>query len=662
MKDMLQKIIDELRNPEASDFSLYYADVPDELLFSRLIDRLGKGRPDAQDYSKEKLLSYYQEVKRDQPELWQSWNVSPKLERRLLRVLQTKPRRTASGVATVTVITKPWRCGSDCLYCPNDVRMPKSYLSDEPACQRAERNFFDPYLQVQARLQVLERMGHLTDKVEIIVLGGSWCDYPKDYQVWFVKELFRALNDGESGRIEAEAWRQKYLDAGYLDDKEQIVQRAQDMQQLVDDGELTYNQAIARLYGIDDEGSASSAGDDFEIARMRAGLPGEPTDAISVDVFLHELTHLQRANETAKHRMVGFTVETRPDLVNAEALTLMRRLGVTRLQIGVQGLDPQVLQMNRRKTSSEQIRNAFALSRAFGFKIHGHFMQNLYGSTRDNDAAEYVQFMTDPAYIPDEIKLYPCSLIAGTGLVAHYADGSWQPYAEQELIELLAENTVNTPPFVRISRMIRDISSHDIMAGSKRTNLRQLVEKHIADTGGTMQEIRHREISNSEVIHEDLNLEIMSFDTSVSKEHFLQWVTDDGRIAGFLRLSLPLPTRSEYLPVGEDCLPTSLDEAMIREVHVYGKVAAISRSGDGAQHKRSEAVALAPASRAKRSEGHERAQHFGLGRQLVEKACDIAREAGYTKMNVISSVGTREYYRNLDFTDADLYQTRDLKS
>jgi len=636
MEDMLLKIIEELRNP-----SLLDPQPSDEVLFSHLIDRLGKGRPDAQDYSKQVLLPYYQQIKQDNPAQWRSWKITPKLERRLLRVLQTKPRRTASGVATITVITKPWRCASDCLYCPNDVRMPKSYLSDEPACQRAERNFFDPYLQVQDRLQALKCMGHLTDKIEVIVLGGSWCDYSPDYQLWFTHELYRALNDGEVGETEVDELRESYLKAGFSNDKEELAKRCAPIQDQVNSGELTYNQAIRALYDAKPYNSSR--------------------DITAAAITMDALRQQQVANESAQHRMVGFTVETRPDLVSAESLILMRKLGVTRLQIGIQSLDQQVLQLNRRATDADQIRNAFALARAFGFKIHGHFMQNLLGSNREADAAEYLHFMTDPAYIPDEIKLYPCSLIAGTGLVDHYKDGSWQPYDEDDLVKLLAENTLNTPAFVRISRMIRDISSHDIMAGSKRTNLRQIVEASIEQSGNTINEIRHREISNHEIIHEDLYLDIISYDTLVSTEYFLQWMTAEERIAGFLRLSLPKADRATYLPICEDQLPTAANDAMIREVHVYGKVAAINKTGESAQHKRSEGKSIDETFRTECSEEQRSfAQHFGLGRQLVEKACEIAQAAGYSKMWVISSIGTREYYRKLGFSDAELYQMREL--
>ena len=132
-----------------------------------------------------------------------SWNVDAELDERFVKALQMKPRRTASGVATITVITKPWPCGNNCVYCPDDPHMPKSYLSDEPACQRAERNLFHPYLQVASRLRTLGQMGHATDKVELIVLGGTWLDYPQDYRVWFTCELFRALNDAPEKRAGA---------------------------------------------------------------------------------------------------------------------------------------------------------------------------------------------------------------------------------------------------------------------------------------------------------------------------------------------------------------------------------------------------------------------------------------------------------------------------
>ena len=100
--------------------------------------------------------------------------------------LQMKPMRTQSGVSVVTVLTKPYPCPGKCIFCPTDVRMPKSYLHDEPGAQRAERHDFDPYAQTASRLRALEKIGHPTEKIELLILGGTWSSYRRDYQEWFV--------------------------------------------------------------------------------------------------------------------------------------------------------------------------------------------------------------------------------------------------------------------------------------------------------------------------------------------------------------------------------------------------------------------------------------------------------------------------------------------
>lgn len=147
-----------------------------------------------------------------------------------------------------------------------------------------------------------------------------------------------------------------------------------------------------------------------------------------------------------------------------------------------------------------------------------------------------------------------------------------------------------------------------------------------------MQEIRTREIGTGSVERAALRLTCHSYRTSATDERFLQWTAPDGRIAGFLRLSLPDPA---FVAAHADELPVAPGEAMIREVHVYGKVAGIGDAGHAAQHT-------------------------GLGRALVERACVLASQAGYRRMNVISSIGTREYYRHLGFADNGLYQQRPL--
>lgn len=664
-------------------------------------------------YSKKKLLPFYLRTKERDPETWAAWNVTPELEQQLVALLQVKPRRSASGVATITVITKPWKCGGACIYCPNDLRMPKSYLSDEPACQRAERNYFDPYLQVTSRLRALAQMGHVTDKIELIVLGGTWSDYPRGYQIWFITELFRALNDAgtpaqvasahapaeattakastktaaEDARLRAQAAassladgnarerRAFYKQHGLSYEKDDLVAFTQLAQQRVDSGELSYNEAMVGLYET-----------------------GEPWASIAREqqATLDDLMREHARNECAQHRVVGLVVETRPSLVTPETLTFLRTLGATKIQMGIQSLDQCIHDINGRPITVAQIDRALDLSRLFGFKTHTHFMVNLLGSTPESDKQDFRRFVTETPYQPDEIKLYPCALVRGTELCAHYAAGDWQPYDEETLVDVLVADVLETPGFTRISRMIRDFSAHDIEAGNKKVNLRQLVEARAEavalERGRSIQEIRHREISTQDVEVGELALDVIPYETTSTREFFLQWVTPESKIAGFLRLSLPKPGAFEayaqhpssrtkppadqssshvepsadqpssrleppapqpshtkpfaHQPFSCDkpfahqlpsclSLPIKPDEAMIREVHVYGRASSLHKTGTSAQHR-------------------------GLGKQLIERACQIARENGYRKINVISAIGTREYYRALDFVDNGLYQQRAL--
>lgn len=612
MDDIILNILSELRAGRAVD---------DRRLLKLIHAQAKLDGSDKRAYAKRRLLPHYQSVKRDDPRRWTSWGIDGALEEKLLDVLRMKPRRSASGVATITVITKPWPCGSDCLYCPNDIRMPKSYLHGEPACERAEQNWFDPYLQVSARLTALTQMGHSTDKIELIVLGGTWSDYPEAYQTWFISELFRALNDGAvlgedpvrdvPGTV-AER-RAFYADAGFPQDGAGFEAFTAAAQRTIDAGAAGYNAAFHRLYGGSD-------------AWMRAAAMQQGSFA--------ELERLHKVNETARHRVVGLVIETRPDAIKPATLTTIRRLGCTKVQMGIQTLDQDVLDANDRSITLDRIQAAFELLRVFGFKIHAHAMANLYTATSERDKRDYRTLVCAPAFQPDEIKLYPCALIEGARLCEKYRDGSWRPYTEDELLDVLADDIIATPPFCRISRMIRDFSSNDILVGNKKPNLRQLVERRLqeAGEGAEVQEIRFREVGTRSFDASSLSLDIVPYATTNTRERFLQWITPDNRIAGFLRLSLP---DLRYVDALSSELPVREGEAMIREVHVYGVATQLGEDGVSAQH-------------------------IGLGRRLVERACEIAREEGYTKVNVISAVGTREYYRGLGFHDNGLYQQRGL--
>ena len=567
---------------------------------------------------KRAILPYFLQVKQNNDELWKSWNVTPELEERFIHSVRMKPRRTASGVATITVITRPHTCSSNCIYCPCDLRMPKSYLANEPACQRAELTFFDPYVQVAARLQALHQMGHSTDKVELIVLGGTWSDYPEGYQYWFIKELFRALNEWPSSPNHIKERLNWYTSFGLQNSEEALSSFVAKQQKAIFDDNTTYNQAFHKLY-------------DTSQPHQNAWSQMQST--------YDQLVEQQHSNETAAARVVGLVIETRPDTITPDNLRMFRQLGCTKIQIGIQSTRQEILDANQRQMSVAQIKRAFSLIRLYGFKIHSHLMVNLLDATPEADKQDFKMFVTDPGFLPDEIKLYPCALVSGTQLVQKYREGTWQPYAKDELVDVLVQDVLATPPYVRISRMIRDISATDILVGNKHTNLRQMVEQELAaeDVASRVQEIRFREINQQQVSAAELTLQDFTYTTAVSDEHFLQWVTADNKIAGFCRLSLPHWDKltSGACDVSANELLVQPGQAMIRELHVYGQALSLGSEGMSAQHQ-------------------------GLGQKLLAKASSIAAEAGYTSLNVISSIGTRAYYRAQGFSDAGLYQQKSL--
>jgi elongator complex protein 3 len=465
-------------------------------------------------------------------------------DRETLRRLQMKPVRTLSGVATVTVLTKPFPCPGECIFCPTDVRMPKSYLADEPGAIRAEYHQFDPYETTASRIRALENIGHATDKIELLILGGTWSYYPLDYQAWFIQRCLDAMN-GVEARSLAEA---------------------------------------------------------------------------------------QRLNETAARRNVGLVIETRPDYVDAEEVRRLRGYGVTKVQLGAQSLDDRILALNKRGHTVEQTRQAVKLLRAAGFKLHLHWMPNLLGATPESDLADYEKLWSDPGLRPDELKIYPCSLVREAELVKWWERGEYRPYTDEELVWLLAECKVRTPQYVRLNRIIRDIPAGHVVAGSTASNLREVVKRRLKEEGRSCQCIRCREVRGEKVRGASrVSVGVCEYETSGGRELFLSADTETGKLAGFLRLSLPTPEAVASTRIDE-----LYDAAIIREVHVYGPVV---RLGEAAQGE---------------------AQHLGLGRQLIREAERRAWEAGYKNLAVISAIGTRGYYRKQGFEKGELYMTKRL--
>lgn len=513
--------------------------------------------------------------------------------------IKMKPTRTISGVAPVTVLTKPFPCPGKCIFCPNDVRMPKSYLADEPGAQRAERNHFDPYLQTYNRLQALKNIGHNTDKVELIVLGGTWSFYPEAYKIWFIKRCFDAMNDfGKDDQ------REEIKNQNLFEEADKIPNRK------VDGNRKSYNQIIN------------------EVVVNNGQQLINKTERSSWS----ELEQQHKLNEEAQSRCVGLVIETRPDYIDEKEVTKLRRLGATKIQIGIQSLNDKVMELNKRGHGAKETIEAIRLLRLGGFKIHAHWMPNLYGSSVKDDIEDFDK-LWEPPICPDELKIYPTSIIAKTELFDKFKEDKYQPYSYEELLKVLSTVMPKVPRYCRVTRVIRDIPSTDIVAGNKFTNFRQIAEQDIHKNGGIIQDIRSREIKNQEVSFEELELEQVSYKTSTGEEVFLSYKTKkDDKIVGFLRLAVFDKDLSK-----KHFMHELKDSAIIREVHVYGKALKID------------------------SKNKRAAQHIGIGSRLINITKDyIEKNTEFKRLAVISAIGTRKYYEKHDFKLDDLYMIYSL--
>ena len=530
--------------------------------------------------------------------------------------IKMKPTRTISGVTTVTVLTKPFPCPGKCIFCPNDIRMPKSYIATEPGARRALTNRFSPYLQTWNRLQALKNIGHPTDKIELLVLGGTWSSYSEEYQVWFMSECFRAMNefgvktknsrqvnsDERGFKFENKKLQiQKYLESDWNKELRKKV------------GNLPYNKLIFTKE-FKNHFDRFLCSEDSALSRTEAWP---------------ELEKLQDKNSTAKTRCVGLVLETRPDSITEVETLRLRKLGATKVQLGIQILNDRISNLNKRGEGRKETSKAVNLLRAAGFKVHAHIMPNLYGSNPKIDRKSYFDLFNDLNYKPDEVKIYPTSVIKYTELHDLYRERKYKPYKIDHLIDLMADLVEMTPEYCRLTRIIRDIPSTEIEAGNKTTNLREVIEWKLKNEGRIDSNIRAREVRGEKISFNDLKMDIIKYKTKLTNENFLQLITKRRKIAGFLRLSLPKDTENKITSELNKC-------AIIRELHVYGPSLKLSKYSKG------------------------KAQHIGLGSFLLEQAKELSLDKGFNKLAVISSVGTREYYKKRGFKLNKYYQIANI--
>lgn len=719
----------------------------------------------------------------------------------LQNLLKKRSVRTISGVSPIAILTKPFYCPGKCIYCPTEDRMPKSYISTQPAASRSLRNNFDPYDQVKNRVISLEESGHPASKLEIIVMGGTWSFLPKKYQEWYIYNIYNSANSfdnnktrkkptifidfdgvitdsfefvfskgvkafGEYGinltkdifktifrspNIVQEVLRygSKEISERYTElEKEgyaknvlvfpDVIKSLQTVSQYFDLVILSANQRpvilqvlkkynleslfkniisrddnigsksekminyakdnsidLSKTYFIGDtvsdikEGKkaevkivAASWGKifsyeelenespymvinkmrDFEIYLninednvLESGKNGELVSLEKIDnnknILDQELDikKVQKINETSSHKVIGLTLETRPDFITKDELIRMRKYGCTRIEIGVQTLDDEVQIFTKRGHLRKHVIKAMRLMKDFGFKVCFHLMPGLPSSTIEKDLNMMKEVFENPNFRPDFIKIYPCMVLPNTGLSKIWEKGGFKPLSDEELVKLLLKFYAFVPEWTRVMRLMRDIPATSVLDGAKFSNLRQILEsqpkklkeivgidfyeKYILGKNKLFKDIRSKEIgfSNKGYKNSDIKLKRRDYEASKGKEVFLSFESEDEKVLfALLRLRKPSGEHAkEFSNVLENA-------GLIREVHSYGSEVAVGNKDDNTQHK-------------------------GLGKKLLIEAESIVKEEwGFNKISIIAGIGTREYYRKFGYEELNGYMFKEL--
>ena len=480
---------------------------------------------------------------------------SPSEREALIDLLRTKPSRTSSGIAVVAVMAKPYPCpkNSPCIYCPGGLNSPfgdtpQSYTGHEPATMRAIQNNYDPKSQVTNRLSQISLLGHNVDKVELIIMGGTFPAMPLEYQEWFTQQCLDAITGKESS----------------------------------------------------------------------------------------SLMEAKTIAESSSRRNTGITVETRPDFARREQVEQMLKMGVTRVELGVQTVFEDIYRLVNRGHTVGDVVSATKLLKDSGLKLVYHIMPGLPGSNYERDLETFKTIFTDKRFKPDMIKIYPTLVVKGTKLYDLWKSGKYQAYDTDRCVQLLTEASLMIPPWIRVQRMQRDIPAKLIEAGPKRSDLHDLVQKELTKRAKRCPCIRCREVGH---IYQTLGLEpdpldvhvkIHLYEASASDEIFMSCEdVHQDILLGFLRLRIP--SEEAYRPEINE-----MPSAIVRELHVYGR-----------------AVKIGYAPR----EGEW--QHRGVGSLLLEKAENFAKEEyNAKKILVMSAIGVREYYKRFGYINDGPYVSK----
>jgi elongator complex protein 3 len=506
--------------------------------------------------------------------LIQSWKIQDDL--RIRKVLRKRAVRSLSWVSVISLLTKFWWCPGKCIYCPTYDWLPKSYISHEPAVQRAEMNEFDPFLQVQNRLRSLQITGNAISKCDVRIIGGTWSVYPQSYQEEFIRQIYDAHTAFEVTR---------FTETSFFDDQSPFA--------------------------------SAGWGNTTEFVPSR------------------DLDEAKRRNETAKSRVIGMAIETRPDWITPEEIIRLRSYGVTRVEIGYQTTHDHINDLNKRGHGNAESIQATRMLKDAGFKVVAHMMPGLVWSTPDLDRSSMQEIFSNPDYRPDELKIYPLVVTPHSELTDMWERGEFEPYSDAMLIPLMAELQWYLPEYVRLNRMYRDIPASEILAGSKLANLRQVTDIYMRTHNISRHDISAREIRARWNDPKNAIIEEYFYEASGWHEWFIQAIDPSDRtIFGLLRLRIP-----SYIFTWESPLiPVLQDAAIIREIHVYGDQIPVGYTGDSS------------------------GQHMGFGRKMLQIAEQKVRSAypKCQKIAVISGVGARGYYEKHDYGLIDEYMIKNI--
>lgn len=472
-------------------------------------------------------------------------------------LIKTKTR-SISGIVPLTLFTKGEACPFNCVYCPSEPNMPKSYFSDEPAVMRAIRNNFEPFRQIESRLVMFALSNHSIDKVEIIIKGGTFSFLPRRYRTFFLKKIFEGCNTDTLIMLKS----------------------------------------------------------------------GEKNHLLS-----KTLEKAQIKNEIAPSRIIGINIETRPDYINNEEVRYLRKLGVTHVELGVQTLSNEIYKTIKRGHTTDAVVQATALLKDTGFKIGYHLMLNLPGSNPTSDLEMLRESFENAQFQPDHLKLYPTTVTKFTQLADWYNNGKYKPYSLKGLIETMVSfKKSHVPPWVRIGRLTRDITTTMMDAQLFPPNLRESVSKEMEKQQVACQCIRCREIQLEKPTG-NISTRIIKYDSAGGKEFFIEKIDEQQKCLGFIRLRFP-----SYLFDTENKPIFSVlkDSAIIRELHVYGKAMEIGETDS------------------------KTTQHKGLGEELLSLAEETAKKEGVKRLTIISGVGVRGYYRKRGYVLENTYMSKKL--